>query len=185
MGGGEVRRAGSSGGEGANISLGGGGATTIYCSVSSLTIETMDILTLCFTVLCSPAPGRGGTLALFALQNVNNLSRASFSALFESLLTECENVSRMRCSSHGTVSYWISYSPKYKQEKLTSDTANHPFFGLRCRNTTASFIFSLFDNRCQQAHLASVGPFLRVDLQELCDFGFDLSLNLLIWAVHL
>lgn len=35
------------------------------------------------------------------------------------------------------------------------------------------------------SHLASVGPFLRVDLQELRDFGFDLSLNLLIWAVHL
>jgi len=76
----------------------------------------MDVLTLCFRLLCSPAPGRGGTLPLFALQNVNNLSRASFSAVFESLLTECENVSRIRCSSHGTVSYWISYSPKYKQE---------------------------------------------------------------------
>jgi len=165
-GGGEVRRVGSSGGEGANISLGGGGATTIYCSVSSLTIETMDILTLCFTVLCSPAPGRGGTLALFALQNVNNLSRASFSALFESLLTECENVSRMRCSSHGTVSYWISYSPKYKQGKLTSDTANHPFFGLRCRNTTAS-LSSAFCQACHGRKLTSpvLAPFSEYTLR--------------------
>lgn len=98
----------------------------------------MDVLTLCLRVLCSPAPGKGGTLALLELQNVNILSRAPFSAAFESRLTECENVIRIRCSSHGTVSYLISYSPTYKQEKLTSDTANHPFFGLRCRNTTAS-----------------------------------------------